>query len=159
MRFGWKVAVLVLAGCSPPPPQIGTWRFETVSATVTTLAGSETKTGTFEIDLAASAVSDLAVWRLGGCNVPVAITGQVAEQSTVAPLCGVTPGAKLPMLDAVMPKADDQLEVKSARFEVLTDGKLKARFELKLYTDLKDARVGHTVLVDTVDGKHGTKAK
>ena len=151
--------MLVVAGCSPPEPHVGTWRYEGVPATVSTTSGSEAKLGTFDLDLAASSVSDLAVWRLGDCNVPIAIKRQVAKQSTIAPLCAVNAGAKLPLLEGVTPKAGDQLEVKAARFELLTDGKLKTRFEFKLFTDLKDARVGPTVLVETVDGKHGTKAK
>lgn len=156
----WLAALLAVAACGPTAPQVGTWRYE-LEATITTAMGTETKSAAFEVDLAASSVSDLVVWRLAGCNIPLAVKGQVAEQSAPGSLCAVNPGAKMPMLDVVgvTPKSNDQVEVKSARFEVLTDGKLKTRFEYKLFTDLKDARVGPLVLVDTPDGKHGTKAK
>lgn len=158
-RAIWVLAVL-LAACGQPSPLVGTWRYD-LDATITTTAGSETKKGAFDLDLVAASVSDLVVWRLGGCNIPLAVKDLVAEQATPPPLCGVTAGAKMPMLDVigVTPKSGDQLEVKSARLEVLTDGHLKTHFEYKLYTDLKDARVGPTVIVDTVDGKHGTRAK
>ena len=159
MRAGWIAAVLVLAGCDQTAPHVGTWRYD-LEGTVSTTGGSETKKAAFDVALAASTVSDLVVWRLAGCNVSLAIKGQVAEQASPPPLCAVNPGAMMPFLDVlgISPKATDQVEMKSARFEVLTDGKMKTRFEFKLYTDLKDARVGPTILVDTPDGKHGTKA-
>lgn len=160
MRSWLVLPALVFAACSPPSPFVGTWRYD-VDATVTTAMGTETKKGTFEIDLSAATVADLIDWRMGGCNFVLAIKGQVAEQAAPRPLCGVTAGSKLPLLDVigVTPKADDQLEVKTARFELLADGHLKTSFDFKLYTDLKDARVGPNVVLNTVDGKHGTKAK
>lgn len=159
MRAGWLVFGLCFGACGPTAPHPGTWKYE-VDATVTTSKGTETKKGTFDLELAASSVADLVVWRLGGCNVPLAIKGQVAEMGTRPPTCGVSTGIKMPLLEeiGVTPKMLDQLEVRAARFEVLTDGKMKTRFEYKLFTDLKDARVGPVVAVDTPDGKHGTRA-
>ena len=39
------------------------------------------------------------------------------------------------------------------------DGTLFTSFDYKLYTDLRDARVGPEVVVLTSAGKHGTKLK
>ncbi len=74
MRSWLVLPALVFAACSPPSPFVGTWRYD-VDATVTTAMGTETKKGTFEIDLSAATVADLIDWRMGGCNFVLAIKG------------------------------------------------------------------------------------
>lgn len=154
-------AVVLAAGCGPGSPLVGTWRYnlETVIATAT---GPMTKTVSFDLDLGSTAAPDLVVWKIGGgCNVALGVSGKVAELTTAPPLCGMSAGAQIPLIGetGTMVKSGDQLGVNSARFEVLDDGHLSTRFDYKLYTDLRDSRVGPVITVTTLAGKHGTRVK
>ena len=153
--------VLFAAGCGPGSPIVGTWRYS-LEMSVPTATGPMTKMVTFDLDLAASAAADLVVWRIGGgCNVALPVVGKVAMLTTPPPLCGMSAGAQIPLIGetGTPVKAGDQLGVNLARFEVLDDGHLSTQFDYKLYTDLRDSRVGPVFILTTPAGKHGTRVK
>ena len=156
------LTLIFLCACGPGSPLVGTWRYD-LDMKVQTPAGEMVKRVTFDLDLGSSAAADLVVWKIGGgCNVALGVAGKIATLSPSPPLCGLSPGAKLSIFEAAgaaTVKADDQLAVKEARFEVLDDGKLSTRFDVKLHTDLKDARTGPQVTLTTSATTHGTRVR
>jgi hypothetical protein len=155
------LATLFATGCGPGSPLVGTWRYA-LEMSVPTATGPMTKRVTFDLDLAATAAADLVVWRIGGgCNVALPVVGKIAMLTTAPPLCGMSAGAQIPLIGdtGFVVKAGDQLGVSAARFEVLDDGGLATVFDYKLFTDLKDSRVGPVFQLTTPAGKHGTKLK
>ena len=155
------LAVVLAGGCGPGSPLVGTWRYD-LDTVIPTATGPMTRTVTFDLELGSSAAPDLVVWKIGGgCNVALGVTGKVAELAAAPPLCGLSAGAQIPLIGetGTMVKSGDQLGVSAARFEVLDDGRLSTRFDYKLYTDLRDSRVGPAFSVTTVAGKHGTRLK
>ncbi len=155
------VTMLFALGCGPGSPVIGTWRYA-LEATIPTATGPTKKMVTFDLDLAATASSDLVVWHVGGgCNVALPLVGKVAALSSAAPLCGLAAGAVIPLIPetGTVVKDADQLGVSAARFEVLDDGHLDTRFVYQLYTDLKNASIGPVISITTAAGTHGTHLK
>lgn len=160
MRAFLALAIL-LTGCGPSSAILGTWRYA-LETNVPTAAGPVSKMVTFDLDIGSTASPDLVVWKIGGgCNVPMPLAGKVATLDVMPPLCGLSAGALIPMIgDTGTPvKLGDQLGVNAARFELMEDGKLSTSFEYKLFTDLKDARVGPLFQVTSPAGKHGTRVK
>jgi hypothetical protein len=161
MRVRFLILVLFAAGCGPTSPILGSWRYE-VETLVQSPSGTTTKKVMFTLDFSSTASPDLVTWKLGGgCNVPLGLVGSVATLGPDPQLCGLSAGAQLPLLaeTGTTVKAGDQVGVRIARFEVLADGRLGTQFEYKVYTDLKDDRVGPVVSVTSTATTHGTHVK
>lgn len=163
MRVASLAVLLCAVGCGPGSPLVGTWHYE-LDTVIQTATGPATKKVTFDLDLTSTAASDLVDWKLGGgCNVGLGVVGKVASFAAAAdaPLCGLAANAQVLLVGetGTMVKAGDQLGVNVARFEVLDDGHLSTSFDYKLYTDLRDARIGPVFTVVTGPGTHGTRRK
>lgn len=162
MRASFAALILLSAGCGPGSPLVGTWRYA-ADVRVQSSPNDTTKMAMFDLELGPTAAADLVVWKVGGgCNVPLTVVGKVASLGAEgAPLCGLSVGAMIPLLalSGTTVKANDQLGIKAARFEVLDSGKLSTTFNYKLFTDLKDSRVGPEITVSTTTATHGTRLK
>ncbi len=158
MRLLAGLLVVLAVGCGPGNPMVGTWRYETQAQS----RDGGTKPVTLDLVLASTASADLLVWRVGGgCNVPMPVTGKVAQMTTVPPLCPMTLGAEIPLLaeSGTTLKTNDQLQVNGARFELGDDGKLAGSFDYKMFTNLSNAAVGPVIRFASVAGKHGTRVR